>query len=214
MMQVNLCSSALACCCDTQRGTWKSRHFLLPSEFGCSHFQGNQFICGLLHSCFILYVRKSGYLQYCKGMQIVQLINTSLYLLAQVVIVVFWAARNVRENGLSSGFCATCSHGSSNPSLHCGVLGWLNVVRGCVRDCPPETAAPGIPIQPPCPVPASPFIQTAQLPSLLALSSGLLLCHQQLLAPGCHMCLSTKGSVLWGPCWPNSCLCGLWVGTA
>lgn len=99
-----------------------------PSEFGCSHCQGNQVICGLLHSCFILYVRKSGYWQCCKGTQIVQPINTSLYLLAQAVIVVLWVAQNVCENGLSSGFCAICSHASSNLSLH-GVLGWLNEAR-------------------------------------------------------------------------------------
>lgn len=98
-----------------------------PSEFGCSHCQGNQVICGLLHSCFILYARKSGYLQCCKGTQIVQPINTSLYLLAQAVIVVLWVAQNVCENGLSSGFCAICSHPSSNQFLH-GVLGWLNEV--------------------------------------------------------------------------------------
>ncbi|XP_075618018.1 uncharacterized protein LOC142603124 [Balearica regulorum gibbericeps] len=40
MMQVNLCSSELACCCVTQRRMWESRLFLPPSEFGCSHFQG------------------------------------------------------------------------------------------------------------------------------------------------------------------------------
>lgn len=186
MMQVNLSSSALACCCDTQSRTWKSKGFLLPSEFGCSHFQGNQVICGLLHSCVILYVRKSGYLQCCKGTQVVQLINTSLYLLAQAVTVVLWAAQNVYENGLASGFCATCSHASSNLSLHCGVLGWLKVVRGCLGDCSPGAAAPGSPIQPPCPVPTSSFTQAAQFLSLVALSSGLLLYHQQARAPRCR----------------------------
>lgn len=186
MMQVNLCSSALACCCDTWRRTWKSRRFLLPSEFGCSHFQGNQVICGLLHSCIILYVRKSGYLQCCKGTQIVQLINTSLYLLAQAAILALWAAQSVHENGLASGFCAICSHASSNLCLNCGVLGWLKGARGCVGDCSPGTAAPGCPIQPPCPVPESSFTQTAQFLSRVALSFGLLLDNQQAWASSCR----------------------------
>lgn len=53
MMQVNLCSSELACCCVIQRCTWGTRLFLPPSEFGRLHFQGNQVICGLLFSFFL-----------------------------------------------------------------------------------------------------------------------------------------------------------------
>lgn len=168
MMQANLCSSALACCCDTQRCTWKSRRFLLPSEFGRSHFQGNQVICGLLHSCFILYVRKPGYLQCCKGMQIVQVINTSLYVLAEAAIVVLWAAWSASENGFASGFCAICSHASSHQ--------WSAGLAKCG-----ERVCGGLFTRD-----SSSWESHLEFPSLLALSSGLLLCHHQARAPGCH----------------------------